>query len=338
MANPDRSGEVLPDPPQQPKTRRRNARSPVLIAALVVSLVAAVPGILAEPAPDPQRLVLDMTGWQDNTVVVPPEHYHTNVPAEARKIGPGTRLVIRRGASTFGCTAGFVFKGVRIVNGVRVTRNYLSSAGHCFLPEDRVASHGAGADYRAYKYNKVYACISECRFGGQLGFLITGRLVRLGSVAYARQSGRGGEVGNDFGLVHIPKALTKLIRRSMPVWGGPTTTQNVTRGSVTCHYGNGLVVGETFPTRARSGVGGGANSREWGATHPAAFGDSGSALNVCEPHAGGLHGRGAAGILTHIGLAVSTSRGATTAFGTTVPRGIRLARQVPIYLTIHYGK
>jgi hypothetical protein len=322
--------------PMDTRHHRRRVGSIAVTAALIVSLIAALPATLAttDARPAGQRLMLDMTGWERDTEVVAPAHLAQ--PRETRWIGPGTHLLIERGSSTFGCTAAFVFKGTKVINGIPDTRYYLGSAGHCFLPADSVASHGVGADYRAYKYNRVYACIRECQSGGQVGFRITGELVRLGNVSYARQTGSGGDVGNDFGLVHIPKALVKYIRRTMPVWGGPKTTQNISLGSITCHYGNGFVLGETFVTMGRAGTGVFAGRSYWEAAHPIAPGDSGSAMNTCVRDSTGVHGRGAAGVVTH-GIGVGPHPMAY-AFGTTVPRGIQLARQAGIALVIQYGR
>lgn len=322
--------------PMDTRHHRRRVGSIAVTAALIVSLIAALPATLAttDARPAGQRLMLDMTGWENDTEVVAPAHLPSL--AEATKIGPGTHLLIERGSSTFGCTTAFVFKGTRWINGVPDTRYYLGSAGHCFLPTDSVASHGRGADYNAAKYNRVYACLRDCRFGGQVGFRITGDLVRLSKVSYARQTGRGGDVGNDFGIVRVPKSLYKYLRPTMPVWRGPTRTQNISLGSITCHYGNGFVLGETFVTMARAGTGVFAGRSWWEAAHPIAPGDSGSAMNTCVRDSSGVHGRGAAGVVTH-GVGVGPHPMAY-AFGTTVPRGILLARQAGIELVIQYGR
>ena len=70
----------------------------------------------------------------------------------------------------------------------------------------------------------------------------------------------------------------------MPVFGGPTTVEPVGRGTPLCHYGNGVVVGETFATMARVGVGGGANDTFWMGDLVSAPGDSGSARRGSTRH------------------------------------------------------
>ena len=52
----------------------------------------------------------------------------------------------------------------------------------------------------------------------------------------------------------------------------------VTLGQPLCHYGNGVLVSETFVTMARAGVGGGSTPTCWMGDLAAAPGDSGSAL------------------------------------------------------------
>ncbi len=233
-------------------------------------------------------------------------------PAAATGIGPGSKLIISRPDGDYGCTANFVWKSG--------TATLLGAAGHCFLPEDKVATAGPGADYNPSNV-KVSVCVSGCNFGGQTGFIVTGTLVPLGSVAYARQTLNGKDIGNDFGLVRVPAAALSKVRASLPVWGGPTAASAKNSiGTVLCHYGNGVVVGESFPTMARAGLGTGATAAAWYADLAAAPGDSGSAVETCAPTTGGLRGVGAVGILTH--LTVGTSITA----GTTVARAIAMAK------------
>jgi hypothetical protein len=171
-------------------------------------------------------------------------------------------------------------------------------------------------------------CTSGCYFGGQTGFIVTGTLTPLGAVAYARQSQSGIDLGNDFGLVAVPPALAGQVRNSLPVWGGPTNASATdTIGSVLCHYGYGVGVGETFPTQARTGVGMGNSNGAWYADLAAAPGDSGSAVETC---AAG-HGVGAIGILTHLTV------GSSITAGTTVAKAITMARQAGLTLTLQTG-
>ena len=205
---------------------------------------------------------------------------------------------------------------------------YLGAAGHCFIPASATATHGPGANYNASGV-VVRVCVSNCSFGGETGFTVTGDLVQLGAVAYARQTASGVDIGNDFGVVTIPTALAPLVRASMPVFGGPTGTDTVTQGELVCHYGNGVVVGETFATMARVGVGGGSNQASWTGVLAAAPGDSGSAVETCDAGATGVQGRGAAGILTHLGVSAQG-----VVFGTTVARAIAMASEAGLSLSL----
>ena len=118
-------------------------------------------------------------------------------PAMAQNIGPGSHLIIDiPGAGTFGCTANFVWAAGSV--------RFLGAAGHCFIPEGTTATHGPGADFDASAV-RVSVCVSNCSFGGETGFTLTGDLVVLGRVAYARQTAADGDIGNDFGIVTIPQ-------------------------------------------------------------------------------------------------------------------------------------
>jgi len=278
-------------------------------------LIALVPGLVS--AAD-VRARLDVTGWVDATTTVPAALV---TPAMAQNIGPGSHLLIDiPNEGTFGCTANFVW----VSGNVR----YLGAAGHCFLPASAVATHGPGANYNASGV-VVRVCVSDCSFGGETGFTVTGTLVQLDAVAYARQTAASGNIGNDFGLVTIPTALASMVRPSMPVFGGPTGTDTITQGELVCHYGNGVIVGETWVTMARVGVGSGSNASAWSAVLAAAPGDSGSAVETCDSGLNGVTGRGAAGVLTH--LAVSTQG---VVFGTTVARAIAMAREAGLFLSV----
>lgn len=307
---------------------------PIAIRIHVFTLVAALStsvAVAAPPQPDAatRRLRLDLTGMADATTTIP---LHLVTPAMAQNIGPGSHLLIEiPGEGTFGCTANFVWAG-------GATR-YLGAAGHCFIPATTMATHGPGADYDASGV-VVSVCVSNCSFGGMSGFTVTGTLVELGRVAYARQTDVDGDVGNDFGVVALPAALASMVRPSMPVWGGPSTVETVEPGVPLCHYGNGVGVGESFATMARAGVGGGSNDTYWMGDLAAAPGDSGSAVVTCGTDASGVHGRGAAGILTHLSVQacpcdvnkLTFQQGFV--FGTTIARAIAMAREARLSLSV----
>lgn len=248
----------------------------------------------------------------------------TTLLEKASRIGPGSHLFMTFDEdpdATYGCTANYVW-----ADGDRL---FLGAAGHCFLPADKVATHGVGADYDPSGTN-VEVCVSGCTNGGISGFLITGTTIELGPVVYARQSSSGADdasdIGYDFGLVEVPAEHHGLIRTTMPVFGGPTSDDGTLReGDVTCHYGNGVVVGEVYPTMGRIGAGLFESDGAWFAATPAAPGDSGSALQTCTVGAGGATGDQAIGALTHLStLGVA---------GTTIERAEALARQAGLAVT-----
>jgi hypothetical protein len=250
-----------------------------------------------------------------------------STPGAGDGLGTGSALLITiPDEGRFGCTANFVWR-----DGSRL---FLGAAGHCFIPADRIATHGPAADYDASGVT-VDVCVSACDGNFDVNEL-TGTWVRLGRVAYARQTdGAGNDVGNDFGVVEIPAEAASLIRLTMPVWGGPVGVGTLALGSPACHYGHGLVVGELFPTKARTGIGGGADADAWMGDFAAAFGDSGSGIVGCTPSPLGLRGTGAIGILTHIGVSADPESGAHgITFGTTVRRAIEMAREGSLQLAL----
>jgi hypothetical protein len=280
------------------------------------------------------RPEIDVTGWTDATTTVPAQLV---MPEAARNIGPGSAIIIEiPDEGRFGCTANFVWRDGK--------KLYLGAAGHCFLPADKKSTHGQGADYDASGVT-VQVCVENCE-GNFRTALLVGTLVTLGRVAYARQTDAAGEedVGNDFGVVEIPAGAAALVRPQMPVWGGPHGITEIESGSLGCHYGNGLLVGEVFLTKARAGVGGGSDRDFWMGDFAGAPGDSGSGLNGCEPSGLTLQGTGAAGVLTHVGVAVcpcdvnfkhlrvKAEHGIV--FGTTVRRSIEMAREAGLNLGI----
>lgn len=294
-----------------------------LIAAIVL-LTATATARSIDQAPDGIRLRLNLTNAIKLTRTVP---LALVTPAMASNIGPGSHLLIEiPGAGTFGCTANFVWQSG--------TTRYLGAAGHCFVPEGLAATHGPGADWNASGV-RVSVCVSNCSFGGETGFTITGNMVVLGSVAYARQTAASGDVGNDFGIVQIPAALAGMVRPSMPVFGGPSFAEDVSTGATLCHYGNGVGVGETFLTMARVGIGGGANATYWFADLAAAPGDSGSAVVTCALEGTELRGQGAAGVLTHLGVELGVPQHGFV-LGTTMSRAIEMAQEAGLAISPVY--
>lgn len=314
----------------------------VLRAGLLGSLVLAIVTVLAIDRSlvaaqeiDLVRPRIDLTALDDESVLIP---LHAITPEAARNIGPGSAIIIEiPGEGRFGCTANFIW-----ADGNRL---FLGAAGHCFLPAASKATHGSGADYDASGV-RVRVCVENCEDGFRT-ILLVGKLVELGRVAYARQTNATGDedVGFDFGVVEIPGELAPLVRRSLPVFGGPTGVEPVEAGDFGCHYGNGVGVGDVFLTKGRVGVGGGWDQKEWVGDYVASFGDSGSPLVRCESDGVGLHGRGAAGVLTHLGLQVcpcdvnfknkfkfQAEHGVI--FGTTVEQSIEMAKEAGLSLTV----
>ncbi len=247
------------------------------------------------------------------------------IPEDAVGIGPGSPILQTiPGEGTYICTANYVFE-----SGGKV---YLGSAGHCFLPADKKATHGSGADYNANNV-VVEVCYDWCYFGGQLqGFL--GDMATLGTVAYARQTGTGGDIGNDFGVVEIPSNLHHLVRAEMPMWEGPTGADgNEGIGSPVVHYGNGIDAGTVFASKGRAGTSlGDGDSKSWQANIMINGGDSGSAINHGWIAAGSdvLEGTDALGIITH-GLVTG---GIPLGWGTTIEQAITMAGQANLNLDL----
>jgi hypothetical protein len=301
-------------------------RSKLITTCLLIALVAMMSPTGAQAVSDLgavtprfEPAVAKYLVSQDHTVPAIPAHLPA--PTSSTGIGPGAHLLITMDDEPdflFACTANFIYKPA----GTSSTR-YLGAAGHCFVPAGKTATHGPGADYNPSRTH-VRVCVSSCLFGGETGFFIQGTTVALGSVAYARLSQNGEVLGNDFGIVTIPPAVAGQIRASLPVWGGPKSTAGTpATGALLCLYGNGVGVGETFPTMARAGIGMNSGSPDrWGSAMPSMQGDSGSAVVTCGQDADGLHGIGAVGVLTHI------TAGLGFIAGTTVSRSIAMAAQV----------
>ena len=278
--------------------RRQLAAAAVVAAVASLVLPASIArGSSGDPA---RRAALDVTGWRHAAATALP------TPDAGDGIGPGSYLLVERSDGTFICTANYVW-----TDG---TTSYLGSAGHCFLPADPVSGEPeddveAGSNQWV---SRVQVCVSGCAFGGQLGAVFAGELQDLGEVVYARQVSGDADVGHDFGIVTIPTGLLGLVRPAMPVWGGPTGVGTI--GAQVCHYGNALGLGETFPTKARTGAGLFEEDGAWFAATPSFQGDSGSAVNNCT----GATGTTAVGILTHL-----TAAGVA---GTTVARAVEMVR------------
>lgn len=271
-----------------------------------------------------ERPLLDLEGWADERTIVPLEVLE---PEAATDIGPGSAIVITiPDEGRFGCTANFIWEARG--------RYYLGSAGHCFVPAAATATHGPGADYDASGV-VVEVCIDGCE-GNFRTSLLVGTWVRLGKVAYARQQNEAGSgVGHDFGVVEIPKKIDAVVRRSLPVWGGPTGVHALQLGDYGCHYGNGVGFGEVYPTKARVGVGGGSNAISWHGDFAGSFGDSGSGLVMCESVDATFEGRGAVGILTHLGVRLNDETlEHGVVLGTTVSRAIDMATEANLKLSL----
>jgi hypothetical protein len=290
-------------------SRRRILRTSAAAAAglggmgtTAASETAPVDG--AEPIP---CLDLDAADTEFETVQAA-----SVAPETSDGIGPGSLLQISRDGTTAGCTANFIWEGA---DGAV----YLGAAGHCFLPSSADAAENAGGSYDTSSVT-VRACV-DCRFGGALALngVAGGRLVELGDVVYARQAENGAGVGNDFGLVRIPSAVQNLIDPAMPQFGGPSEVGAVDSGEPVCHYGNAVAFGETFLTKGRSGAGLGSGNDSWTAGTTSAPGDSGAAVQSCQPTTSGLQGVEAVGVLTH-----GTTNGVA---GTTMSRAAEMAAE-----------
>jgi hypothetical protein len=64
----------------------------------------------------------------------------------------------------------------------------------------------------------------------------------------------------------------------------------------------------------------------------AAPGDSGSAVVTCDLNGTDLAGRGAAGVLTHLGVEVGVEHGFV--FGTTIGRAIQMAQEAGLSISV----
>lgn len=275
---------------------------------------------------------LDLTKWVNKTIRKSPSLI---LPAGPEGIGPGTPLIITiPNDGTYGCSANFVWR--------QGSKLYLGAAGHCFVSATAKATHGEGADFDASGV-VVDVCVAGCEGNSDTHTLI-GTVVRLGRVAYARQTDPTGteDVGNDFGVVEIPAEAAHLVRPGLPVWGDFDGVTTLEFGKLACHFGNGLVTGETFVTKARVGVGGGSDEDSWYGDFVAAPGDSGSGIIGCESTLLGIKGTGAIGVLTHLGVGtgdvaydgINTRVEHGFVLGTTIARAIEMAGEAGLNLSL----
>lgn len=252
------------------------------------------------------------------------------VPEDSVGIGPGSTLItnfydpVEDSTFTGICTAAFVFRDVD------TGKVYLGAAGHCFMGSSFTSTHGDDADWDPANTLRVRVCVSTC-LGGVSGLfsaafgVYPGATRDIGVGEIKLDYARAGGLGSDFGIVEIPPDLFGEIRTDMPVWNGPGTSdpnRRVQIGDQIVHYGNGIVVGETFPTKGRTGVGVTSNDQRWLADLASSQGDSGSAVNIAT--AGGedvVEGHWAAGILTHLVVGVGIVGGTNT------ERAIAMAQQ-----------
>jgi len=279
-----------------------------------------------------KRPKLDVTRWLDQTISKEP---NLLVPGGAVGIGPGSPILITiPNDGRYGCSANFVWR-----DGGKL---YLGAAGHCFVSAANKATHGPGADFDASGVT-VDVCVANCE-GNFRTMTLVGTVVRLGRVAYARQTDPTGteDVGNDFGVVEIPASAAHLIRPEMPIWGGFKGVEQMEFGKFACHFGNGTVTGETFLTKARVGVGGGSDGASWYGDFVAAPGDSGSGIMGCESDGLSFSGTRAIGVLTHLGVGTGEVKykGIKTrvehgfVLGNTIARSIEMAREAGLNLSV----
>ncbi|HZG41762.1 MAG TPA: hypothetical protein VEY93_02285 [Longimicrobium sp.] len=279
-----------------------------------------------------KRPKLDVTRWLDQTISKEP---NLLVPGGAVGIGPGSPILITiPNDGRYGCSANFVWR-----DGGKL---YLGAAGHCFVSAANKATHGPGADFDASGVT-VDVCVANCE-GNFRTMTLVGTVVRLGRVAYARQTDPTGteDVGNDFGVVEIPASAAHLIRPEMPIWGGFKGVEQMEFGKFACHFGNGTVTGETFLTKARVGVGGGSDGASWYGDFVAAPGDSGSGIMGCESDGLSFSGTRAIGVLTHLGVGtgevkykgIKTRVEHVFVLGNTIARSIEMAREAGLNLSV----
>lgn len=318
--------------------------SALALAATLAACADAPPELTAPEAPSADLLSqsdtdiqikrprIDVTKWVNKTIRKPP---NLLLPAGPEGIGPGSPILITiPNDGTYGCSANFVWR-----DGAKY---YLGAAGHCFVSATAKSTHGEGADFDASGVT-VDVCVQTCE-GNFDAMTLVGTVVTLGRVAYARQTDptATADVGNDFGVVEIPAAAVHLIRPSMPVWGDFEGVEEMEFGKNACHYGNGIVTGETFITKARVGVGGGSDADSWYGDFIAAPGDSGSGIIGCETNGLSFSGTRAIGVLTHLGVGtgeveyngIKTKVEHGFVLGTTIARAIEMGHEAGLNLSL----
>lgn len=250
-------------------------------------------------------------------------------------IGPGAPMYVQwdGNRNSVGiCTANYAWKD-------QDAKLWLGAAGHCFLPEG--VTNNAGT-YN-YARTEVWVCRSDCVLGGTAGAQAFFEwqagapldIVKLGAVGYARQNG----VGQDFGFVAIPSALTGDVEPEMPGFGGPyANNPNGFIGDLYFHHGNGIATSETAATKSRIGVGDGdgGDKTSWVMLGISYGGDSGSAVNSISLQTanGGIpvgpNNPDARGLLTHGAIQPLPLIGAAPlpiSFGTTVAQAQAMANE-----------
>ncbi|HEX2066014.1 MAG TPA: hypothetical protein VHI93_04295, partial [Candidatus Thermoplasmatota archaeon] len=283
-------------------------------------LLPLPPGARVEPTPASapiHRSVVPALAWNDG-------------------IGPGAHIYMDfqgTGNPQFLCTSNYVWKD-------QDGTLYLGAAGHCFLPAGSTATVNAGPDgdvgpgqpgaKDSSKHN-FWACWQDCWLGGVAGGLmqdvVLPNAVKLGPVAYARQKMDGKDIGNDFGLITIPRHLYADVDPSIPVWGGPRGTTTTRIGEQLLIHGNGNTDGETFATKSRTGASLGDNGDgSFSAALKSSGGDSGAPITTTT----GFGAPRAVGLLTHgIQLPVVRS-GLGYILGTTVAQAQKMALQASL--------
>ena len=173
--------------------------------------------------------------------------------------GPLATATIRPGASLGGyCTFNFLFYDA--------SNAYIGTAGHCTDKIGERVELGSGA--------------------------------QIGTVVYDSDKTAGADEDVDFSLIRLDADRVDEAHPQMLGFFGPTgiaPRAELTQGETLNVYGYGLVVGETGPTRARSGVLVGTTPTLYRADMPAVNGDSGAPLLEAQT------GR-AMGIISHYGL------------------------------------
>ena len=286
------------------------------------------------------------TKWKRAVKVIPEDHlknmnHGPPVPADSVGIGPGSTLISYFDGAVGICTAAFIWRDPS------TAKVYIGAAGHCFMDTPFTATHGPGADYNPARTTRIRVCVSTC-LGGATGLgsaaigLYPSVTRDLGKLAYARQTLDGVDIGNDFGIVEIPPSLHDQIRTDLPVWNGPNTAefQPLAPGALVAQYGNGIGLGEVFPTKARVGRGASSNASSWLAAMATSQGDSGSAVVTATATAGtspSVEGQRPLGMLTHLSCCVIAGNPYTTA-GTTIPRAVEMAREAGINLELIHDR